>query len=101
MGWNALGHLPWRRISTPTAVCFALAPCWLVSQGHRDGINLDRLPEPLLGSVRPWTEDIASGDHRGFFLRAPVLIDYLIEHRESVPLFIPDELDDAGLNRIS
>jgi len=72
----------------------------LVSQGHRDGINLNRLPEPLLGSVRPWTEDIASGDHRGFFLRAPVLIDYLIEHRESVPLFIPDELDDAGLNRI-
>ena len=58
---------------------------------------MDTLPEPLLGSVRPWIEDIASGDHRGSFLRSPVLIGYLIECRESVPSFLPDELDDAGL----
>lgn len=69
----------------------------LVARGQSDGINLDKLPEPFLGTTEAWMREVAHTDLRGVFLRAPVAVRYIMRHHESLPPDIPAELDAAGL----
>lgn len=69
----------------------------LVARGHSEGVVLDKLPEPLLGSAEAWMKALAHTGLRGMFLRAPLAMRYVMRHLESVPPDLPAELDDAGL----
>jgi len=69
----------------------------LIANGQSEGVVLDKLPEPLLGSTEVWMKALAHTSLRGLFLRAPLAMRYVMRHRESVPPDLPSELDGAGL----
>ncbi len=69
----------------------------LLANGLDDGVLLDKLPEPFLGSTEVWMKEFAHTDLRGLFLRAPLAMRYVMRHHESLPPDIPAELDAAGL----
>jgi hypothetical protein len=69
----------------------------LIERGHRDGVNLDALPDPSLGEQEPWMTKAAASDLRGLFLRAPAAVRFVHRHPEAVPANIPGELAKAGL----
>jgi len=69
----------------------------LIANGQAEGVVLEKLPEPFLGTTEVWMKEFAHTDLRGLFLRAPLAMRYLMRHHESVPPDIPAELDAAGL----
>jgi hypothetical protein len=69
----------------------------LIAIGQGEGVVLERLPEPFLGSTEVWMKEFAHTDLRGLFLRAPLAMRYVMRHHESLPPDIPAELDAAGL----
>ncbi|RUM92603.1 MAG: hypothetical protein DSZ28_09375 [Thiothrix sp.] len=69
----------------------------LIDNGQSEGVVLDKLPEPLLGSTEVWMKELAHTGLRGLFLRAPLAMRYVMRHHESVPPDLPIELDGAGL----
>ena len=69
----------------------------LIANGLDEGVVLEKLPEPFLGSTEVWMKAFAHTDLRGVFLRAPLAMRYVMRHHESVPPDIPAELDAAGL----
>ena len=69
----------------------------LIARGLNDGVVLEKLPEPFLGSSEVWMREFAHTDLRGLFLRAPLAMRYVMRHHESVPPDLPAELDAAGL----
>ena len=69
----------------------------LIANGHDEGVVLEKLPEPFLGTTEVWMKEFAHTDLRGVFLRAPLAMRYVMRHHESVPPDIPAELDAAGL----
>lgn len=69
----------------------------LVATGHTDGLNLDNLMRPDLGTQEKWMTELASTDMKGIFLRAPAALKYLREHPEGFPKNIPKQLEKAGL----
>ncbi len=69
----------------------------LVEQGFSDGIKLDNLPSPTLGSREPWMREAADCDLRGIFARAPLALDFVFHNPHALPVGVLDELDKAGL----
>jgi len=69
----------------------------LIANGQAEGVALDKLPEPFLGTTEVWMKEFAHAGLRGIFLCAPLAIRYIMRHREMIPLDIPAELDAAGL----
>lgn len=69
----------------------------LIANGYDEGVVLDRLPEPLLGNSEGWMKNLAHTSLTGLFLRAPLVMRYVMRHHESVPPDIPYEFDAAGL----
>lgn len=69
----------------------------LIANGQSEGVILEKLPEPFLGTTEVWMQELAHTDLRGLFLRAPLAMRYVMRHHESVPPDIPAELDAAGL----
>ena len=69
----------------------------LVARGLSDGVDLDKLPEPVFEESEPWMKDVAKADLRGIFLRAPLALHYLLTHPELIPSKMPGELARAGL----
>jgi len=69
----------------------------LIANGQNEGVVLDKLPEPFLGTSEVWMKEFAHTGLRGLFLRAPLAMRYIMRHHETVPLDIPAELDAAGL----
>ena len=69
----------------------------LIANGQDEGVVLDKLPEPLLGTTEVWMKALAHTSRSGLFLRAPLAMRYVMRHRESVPPDLPAELDAAGL----
>ncbi|HEC29975.1 MAG TPA: hypothetical protein ENI65_10355 [Gammaproteobacteria bacterium] len=69
----------------------------LIANGQNEGVILDKLPEPFLGTTEVWMKEFAHAGLRGLFLCAPLAMRYVMRHHESVPIDIPAELDAAGL----
>jgi hypothetical protein len=69
----------------------------LIANGQDEGVVLDNLPEPLLGTTEVWMKALAHTGLGGLFLRAPLAMRYVMRHPESVPPDLPAELDAAGL----
>lgn len=69
----------------------------LVAAGHTDGLVMDNLMRPDLGTQEKWMTDLADTDMKGIFLRAPAALRYLREHPEGFPKNIPKQLEKAGL----
>jgi hypothetical protein len=69
----------------------------LIANGQDEGVVLDKLPEPLLGTTALWMKEFAHTGLRGTFLLAPLAMRYVMRHRESVPPDMPYEFDAAGL----
>lgn len=69
----------------------------LIANGQNEGVILDKLPEPLLGTTEVWMKEFAHANLRGLFLRAPLALRYIMRHHEMLPTDIPAELDAAGL----
>ncbi len=69
----------------------------LIANGQDEGVVLDKLPEPFLGTTEFWMKEFAHASLRRLFLCAPLAIRYVMRHHETVPLDIPAELDAAGL----
>jgi hypothetical protein len=69
----------------------------LIANGQRDGVVVEKLPEPLLGTTETWMKELSHTSLKGVFLRAPLAMRYIMRHPESVPPDIPYELDAAGL----
>ena len=69
----------------------------LIAHGYHDGIVLENLPEPLLGTTEAWMKELSHTGLSGVFLRAPLAMRYVMRHPESLPPDIPRELDVAGL----
>ena len=86
-----------RSCSTLTRYAILVAASRLVRRGHRDGVVLDKLPEPILHEPEPWMSDMAGANLKGLFLRAPLALRYILSHPETLPNRIPDELLAAGL----
>ena len=74
-----------------------LAARRLVDRGLKDGVELDRLPAPTIGSTEPWMKEAASANLGGLFLRAPAALRFILKNLEAIPKNIPGELDAAGL----
>ena len=86
-----------RSCATMARYAVLLAVKRLIANGQSEGVVLDKLPEPLLGSTEVWMKALAHTGLRGLFLRAPLAMRYVMRHRESVPPDLPAELDAAGL----
>jgi hypothetical protein len=69
----------------------------LIANGQHDGVILEKLPEPLLGTTEVWMKELSHTGLKGVFLRAPLAMRYILRHLESLPPDIPRELDVAGL----
>lgn len=69
----------------------------LITNGHDDGVVLDKLPEPLLGNTVEWMKEFAHTGLSRTFLLAPVAVRYIMRHLEVVPPDMPYEFDAAGL----
>jgi hypothetical protein len=69
----------------------------LVANGQNEGVVLEKLPKPLLGTTEAWMKELSHTGLKGVFLRAPLAMRYIMRHLESVPPDIPNELDVAGL----
>ena len=74
-----------------------LAVWRLVEQGHRDGVNLDKLPKAELGQVESWMPQVAKADLRRVFQTAPTALRFLARNPQVIPRKIPQQFDDAGL----
>lgn len=69
----------------------------LIERGHVEGLDLDKVPQPVMAEPDKWMKAIAHTSLRGLFARAPLALAYVIRHPESVPNKIPEELAAAGL----
>jgi hypothetical protein len=69
----------------------------LIANGQDDGIVMEKLPEPLLGTTEEWMKELSHTGLKGVFLRAPLAMRYIMRHLESLPPDIPRELDVVGL----
>lgn len=69
----------------------------LIAHGQNDGVVLDKLPEPLLGTTEVWMKEFAHTGLSRTFLLAPLAMRYVMRHLESVPPDMPYEFDAAGL----
>ncbi len=86
-----------RSCATLARYTVLLAVKRLLASGYDEGVVIEKLPEPFLGSTEVWMKEFAHTDLRGLFLRAPLAMRYVMRHHESVPPDIPAELDAAGL----
>ncbi|MBL0714778.1 MAG: hypothetical protein JJV98_13875 [Desulfosarcina sp.] len=69
----------------------------LVNRGHTDGLNLDHLPEAVLGQPEAWMREAAHAKLGGIFMRGPLAMTYAMRHPETLPEKIPGLLAKAGL----
>ena len=69
----------------------------MIRQGFTEGVNLEKVQQPLMEKLTQWMKEIAHANLRGLFIRAPLALAYVIRHPESVPNKIPAELAAAGL----
>ena len=86
-----------RSCATLARYTVLLSASRLVQRGHTDGLVLDELPEPILGTPEGWMGAVARAKLSGIFLRAPLAVGYILRHPESIPVNIPEELARAGL----
>jgi hypothetical protein len=69
----------------------------LVERGHMDGLDLDHLPEAVLGQPEAWMREAAHARLGGLFMRGPLAMAYAVRHPETLPEKIPGQLAKAGL----
>jgi hypothetical protein len=69
----------------------------LVNRGLTDGLDLDRLPEAVLGQPEAWMREMAHAKLDGIFMRGPLAMVYAMRHPEILPEKIPGQLAQAGL----
>lgn len=69
----------------------------LVERGHTDGLDLDHLPEAVLGQPEAWMREAAHAKLGGLFMRGPLAMVYAMRHPEILPEMIPGQLAKAGL----
>ncbi len=69
----------------------------LVERGHTEGLDLDRLPEAVLGEPEAWMREAAHAKLGGLFMRGPLAVTYAIRHPQTLPDKIPGQLARAGL----
>ncbi len=69
----------------------------LVERGHTDGLDLDHLPEAVLGQPEAWMREAAQAKLGGLFMRGPLAMAYAMRHPETLPDKIPGQLARAGL----
>ena len=69
----------------------------LVNRGLSDGLDLDRLPEAVLGQPEPWMREAAQAKLGGIFMRGPLAMAYAMRHPETLPKKIPGQLAKSGL----
>ena len=69
----------------------------LVNRGLTDGLDLDRLPEAVLGQPEAWMREMAHAKLDGIFMRGPLAMVYAMRHPEILPEKIPWQLAQAGL----
>ena len=74
-----------------------LAAHRLVERGHTKGLDLDHLPEAVLGQPEAWMREAAHARLGGLFLRGPLAMAYALRHPETLPEKIPGQLARAGL----
>ncbi len=86
-----------RSCSTLTRYAVLVAVSRLIQRGYSDGVVLKELPAPVLKEPESWMGDMAGTNLKGLFLRAPLVLRYILSHPETLPNKIPDELAGAGL----
>jgi hypothetical protein len=69
----------------------------LVNRGLTDGLDLDRLPEAVLGQPEAWMREAAHAKLGGIFMRGPLAMAYAMRHPEIMPEKIPGQLAKTGL----
>jgi len=69
----------------------------LMERGHTDGLDLDHLPEAVLGQPEAWMREAAHAKLGGLFMRGPLAMAYAIRHPQTLPDKIPGQLAKAGL----
>jgi hypothetical protein len=69
----------------------------LVERGQTDGLDLDTLPEAVLGQPEAWMREAAHAKLGGLFMRGPLAMAYAMRHPETLPEKIPGQLARAGL----
>lgn len=69
----------------------------LLERGHTDRLDLDHLPEAVLGQPEAWMREAAHARLGGLFLRGPLAMAYALRHPETLPEKIPGQLARAGL----
>jgi hypothetical protein len=69
----------------------------MIHRGCEDGVNEDKVPEPLMSEPAEWMKAVAHTNLWGLFVRAPLALAYIIRNPSAVPEKIPHELAAAGL----
>lgn len=69
----------------------------LMGQGKSDGVVVEKLSDPTIGSTEIWMRQIAHTGWRSLFHQAPKALRFVLEHHEAIPPQIPGELYAAGL----
>lgn len=69
----------------------------LVERGHTDGLDLEHLPEAVLGRPEAWMREAAHAKLGGIFARGPLAAAYALRNPETLPHKIPGQLARAGL----
>ncbi len=69
----------------------------LVESGRTSGLDLDQLPEAVLGKPEAWMQDAAHAKLGGLFMRGPLAAAYALRHPHTRPDKIPGQLARAGL----
>jgi hypothetical protein len=69
----------------------------LVNSGFTDGLDLDRLPEAVLGQPEAWMREAAHAKLGGIFMHGPLAMAYAMRHPEILPEKIPGQLAKTGL----
>ena len=69
----------------------------MISRGKSEGVVLEKLPQPEIGSTELWMRQMAHTGWRSLFHQAPKALHFLLQHHEAIPPEIPHQLHAAGL----
>ena len=86
-----------RSCATLAYYCVTVAVDRLGERGLTDGVDREHFARLHLDGDEPWMSEVAATDLGGLFVRAPVIVRWLLDNPLAVPRNIPGRLDEAGL----
>ena len=86
-----------RSCATLAYYCVTVAVDRLGERGLSEGVDRQHYEQLRLDGDEPWMSEVAAADLGGLFVRAPVIVRWLLDNPLAVPRNIPGRLDEAGL----